>query len=195
VGERTGDTIDLIDPQPLFLPTRLNAAGRLAQSSSPDDSGAVFRLFEPDLSVPRGSSPAGLVALPEGVRTAGVAIRRFSRPYFSAFGRVDQTVLPLALRAAAVEVRDAATGRTVLQREVAVDDAVAEGGEPTAWPFWQPFEMMVAVEVDGMLGLPLVPAPGSGSEVVDAFFRRSFRALIRPDLALRPGYYRVLVGP
>ena len=195
VGEQTGETIDLIDPEPLFLPTRMNASDRIPDPLGSGDPGAVFRLFEPKLTVPAGTSPAGLVQLPEGVRTAGVAIQRFSRPYFSAFGQVTREVEPLRARAASLEIRDTATGELLVRREIGMEEARAAGGDPAQWPFWEPFDLLIAVEADGMLGPPLVPAPGSGSELVDSFFRQSLRPLIRPDLIVRPGYYRVLIGP
>jgi len=195
MGERTGENIDLIDPEPLFLPTRRNAGAKLSLNSETSDPGVFFRLFESNLSIPPGTSPAGLVTLPEGVRTAGVAIRRFSRPYFSAFGEVDERVEPLPGRAAMIAVTEAATGAPVLRREISLPAAASRGAEPSKWPLWEPFDMIVAVEPTGMLGIPLVPAPGSGVEAVDAFFRSHLRELVRPDLILPVGYYRVVVGP
>ncbi len=195
VGERTGENIELINPEPLFLPTRWNAATQVSVDEEGSGPGAIFRMEEPRLAFAKGVSPPGLVVKPEGVRTAGVAIRRFSRPYFSAMGEHDGTVDPLPARAAVVEIRDATTGAVLVQRSIPVAAVTDAGGDPRQWPFWEPFEMLLAVEPSGTLGLPLVPAPGSGVEAVDSFFRRSLRQLLRPDLLLPAGYYRVVVGP
>lgn len=195
VGERMGDNIDLIDPEPLFLPTRWNAGAKLSLDVGSADPGAVFKDFEPGLSVSPGRSPAGLVALPEGVRTAGVAIRRFARPLFLAFGEVDRKPEPVSPRVALIEVRDAATGLSVLRREISAAEVATQAGGAVKWPHWVPFSMLIVVEPTGMLGLPLVPAPGSDVEMVDAFFRTHLRGLLRPDLMLPAGYYRVVVSP
>lgn len=195
LGELMADNIELINPEPLFLPTHWNASSTVNLDAELDAPDTIFGLVEPELSVPPGRSPPGLVVIPEGVRTAGVAIRRFARPYFSAFGRVDREREVLPRRAGLLEVQVAATGEVVLRREVSVAEAVAAGADPRAWPLWEPFELLLAVESTGALGVPLVPAPGSGAEAVDQFFRSSLRALLRPELVLPAGYYRVVVGP
>lgn len=191
VGERADQGIELRDPKPIFLPTKRNAAVRGIVTGESRGPGEIFPLEPPRLTVPMGESPPGLVVMPEGVQTAGAALRRFSRPYFSAFGQVDEVPRLLRARVAMIEVQDATSGAVVHRMEVPMSAATAA----ETWPFWAPFEVLLAVESTGTLGPPLVPTPGSGAEVVDEFFRSSLRALLQPNLLLPAGYYRVEIGP
>lgn len=198
LGERADDEIEIRDPKAIFLPTRWNAATQEAGATDSRGPGEIFPLEEKPALVAPGASPPGLVTKPEGTRTAGVAIRRFSRPYFSAFGQEDRVVQRLPARAAALEVRSETTGALVWRTELTPAQVVAAGADPSKWPLWAPFEMLVAVEPTGTLGPPLVATPAFGAEAVEAvesFFRSALRSLLRPDLVLPAGYYRIAVGP
>lgn len=198
VGESPDEAIEVSDPKPIFLPTRWNATARNVSATDSRGPGDIFGLEERAPLIDRASSPAGLITEPEGVRTADVAIRRFSRPYFSALGQEDTSVQRLPPRVAGIEVCKATSGEVVLRLDLTGAEATAAGADVKRWPFWSPFEMLLTVEPTGTIGLPLVAAPGSGADVadvVDEFFRENLRTLLRPDLVLPAGYYRVVIGP
>jgi hypothetical protein len=194
-GERADEAIEVRDPKSIFLPTRRNAAARGASESDSRGPGDIFGLQERATLIEKASSPAGLLMMPEGAKTAAAAMQRFSRPYFSAFGQEDQPMPRLSARVAGIEVRTATSGEVVLKSELTTAQAEAAGAEAKRWPPWVPFEMLITVEPTGMVGLPLIAYPGSDADVVDEFFRANLRGLLRPDLVLPAGYYRVLIGP
>lgn len=189
------DALDLFDPAPLFLPTRWNAATR--ESSLADDRGPgeIFPMEPPRLTFKTGMSPPGLDALPAGIHTASEAIQSFSRPYFSAFGEVEHKVRQVTPRAGLLDVRLAISGDEVMTWEVPLSAVAESGADAAAWPGWEPFSIVVAVESTGTLGPPLIPAPGSGVEEVEKFFRSYLQNVFRPELRLPAGYYRIEVGP
>ena len=89
-----------------------------------------------------------------------------------------------------VEVRDAFTGRQLARLELSRDEAPGSA----EWPDWDPFEALVDVDQAGWQVPPLI-VRGSGSQVVDAFFRDYIRQQLRPQVEFGPGYYRILIGP
>ena len=198
VGEKTtgsesvlGVQLALFDPEPLFLPTRWNYASVENLVRDIREPGEIFSTYEPQLKVKPLASPPGLIVNPAGLESPKEAAATFPAPYLAGFGQVDPTYAQVQQRLAVIEVRSLATGEIVSRETVPVSAAAAPGD----WPWWDPFEALVTVDPTGVLGLPLVPWPGSGTEVVDSFFRGYLRTAMHLDLKLKPGTYRVLIGP
>lgn len=190
-GSLLSEQLLLFDNAPLFLPTEWNSATAENVTATGRAPGEIFEAYEPRLSMPAAQSPAMLELLPEGVASAREGVQRFDWNLFSAFGQVDKPAVVLEDRLAAIEVRSLETRKLVL--EVPVPRSTAP--EAGSWPDWTPFEMLAAVESAGVQAPPLVVQRGSGSGVVDAFFRSFVLRDLQLDLRLEPGYYRITVGP
>jgi hypothetical protein len=195
VGERADEAIEMRDPKPIFLPTRWNASAREVRALESGGPEEIFGLEPAVTMIAKDATPLGLAAAPQAVQTASDAVRQFPRDYFSAFGQEDAPLYRLPERAAGIEVRVAITGEAVYRTELSLAQLAAAGSDPKRWPLWAPFEVLINVDPTGPVGLPLVATPGSGAELVDAFFRDHLHALLQPHLVLPAGYYRVAIGP
>jgi hypothetical protein len=175
----------LLDPAPLFLPTRYSSARIDSPPAEPGGNFAPFPMkkafsdAELNLSLPAAApvprSPAdALAGDPPGAPFIG-------------FGQSNDIVQRIDRRAAYVEVLDAGTGRSVLG--VALADA-----QPPQGVAWQPMVLMAAVDSAGLVG-PLTPETRSGVEDVDTYFERYLADDFRIGQRLQPGFYRIIVGP
>ena len=163
------DEAVLLDPTPLFLPTKWNATQR---ELAPPDPGGRFQGFDaPKLSFAENELKLGLpapIAVPAGPAEAVAADA------------------PTAARGAFVEVRMAGNGRNVL--------AQAIPGAPPGRGGWAPVEFVARVDAAGLVG-PLVVTERSGLEEVDIFFANYLARTLRVGERLAPGFYRICVGP
>ncbi len=175
----------LLDPTPLFLPTKWNAAqneveareaGILAQGY--DTPKLTFKENELKLALPAPiETPASVAeAVAQDVRSA----------VFAGFGRVDSVVATPEPRGAFIEITLAGTGQKVIAQALAVRPP-GQGG-------WQPVEYHAKVDAAGLVGLPLVTAR-SGNDEVDLFFANYLARTLRIGERLEPGFYRISVGP
>jgi hypothetical protein len=176
----------LLDPTPLFLPTKFNSS---RVDYVPREPGGAFAGFPakltfsdselelhlpPDTAVP--STPAeALAGDPPGAPFIG-------------FDRADPVVEPVSPRIAYVEILDARTGRSVFGRPV--NDAKP----PVSARPWDPMEFVAAVDAAGLVG-PLVPTARSGVDEIDAYFGHYLADTLRVGQRLAPGFYRIVVGP
>ncbi len=178
------EDVALFDPATLFLPTRWNSSYVAKSVGEPASAFAGYppklvfaatapALARPILPVPT-SAAEGLADDPPGAPLLG-------------FGRADGAVAALAPRGAFVEVREAASGRPVM------DEALAAAVAPPE-ALWQPMEFLAAVDRAGLVG-PLVATVSSGALPVDAYFRRYLAETLRIGARLSPGFYRISVGP
>jgi len=174
---------ELFDPTPLFLPTRWNSTQKAAPRPEPDP----MRAYPPKLSgeLPLGfPGAAGVPERPEDLLSSDPA----GRP-FRGFGRTRDASPALPARRALVEITAVGTG--LLVRRLSVEDA-APPAAPGGW--WRPPEFLAAVDSAGLVG-PLVLTAGSGAENVDDYFRSYLEESLRVGDRLRPGIYRICVGP
>ena len=185
-----GEQLLLFDNAPLFLPTTWNAGAAENVAAANRSPTGIFEGFPTRLTVAELKSPQVLKLLPDGIESPveGIGLLHFN--LFSAFGRSDSELRALDPRLAHIEVWAAFSGRKLGSRVVR-RSALAEDSE---WPDWEPFEVLVDVNAAGGQAPPLV-VRGSGSGVVDAFFRSYIAQELRVDLSYGPGYYRLLVGP
>jgi len=188
VNERdqaVNDETVLLDPTPLFLPTKWNSTQRELASREP---GGRFQGYDtPKLSFSESELKLGLpspIVTPVGPAEAVAADAPTG--VLAGFGRSRLTVTAADSRGAFVEVELAATGRKVLAQAVSV--------VPPAKAAWQPVEYVARVDAAGLVG-PLVISARSGVEEVDSYFANYLIRTLRVGERLAPGFYRISVGP
>lgn len=175
----------LLDPTPLFLPTKWNAAQRILP---PPEVGARFQGYDtPKLTFAQNELKMGLpspIKVPASVAEAVQEDVRGSP--LVGFGRVDANPAPLKPRGAFVEVLSARTGQKVLTDTVLTP--------PPGSAVWQPLEYVIRVNAAGLVGRPMVTIR-SGVDDVDAFFANYLIRNLRIGERLDPGFYRISIGP
>jgi hypothetical protein len=188
VNERdqaVNDESVLLDPTPLFLPTKWNSTQRELTSREP---GGRFQGYDtPKLSFSESELKLGLpppIATPAGPAEAVAAAAPTG--VLAGFGRTNLAVTAADSRGAFVEVELAATGRKVLTQAVSV--------VPPAKAAWQPVEYVACVDAAGLVG-PLVVTERSGTEEVDSYFADYLIRSLRVGERFPPGFYRITVGP
>jgi hypothetical protein len=178
---------ELFDPTPLFLPTRRNVQPQHLSVGVAWEPEAAFAPIEPKLLFDENALALNFPAV---VATPARPVEALSvgtppRPLLG-LGRVDLAEEPLEARGGFVEVSAAGTGETVLAQ--ALPGAVPPAGD------WAPLEFLVAVNAVGLIGPPQL-MHGSGRDAVDAYFRAFLTEKFRLGARLRPGFFRVHIGP
>ncbi|MSU22496.1 MAG: hypothetical protein EXS32_01600 [Opitutus sp.] len=189
------DAATLLDPTPLFLPTKHNSAQKDVAPLEPGgtfqsyrippklnfaETGPEFRL-PPPVDAPARPTDA-LAADAPGVLLLGL-------------GRAEPPGVVLPARGAFVEIVAAGTGQQALPRQrLAQVQALAAAARPPAGRTWQPMEFLAAVDAAGLVG-PLVLTARSGVEEVDAYFQNYLVRTLRVGERLAPGFYRIGIGP
>lgn len=179
----------LFDTAPLFIPTRWNYLTRSEFSGYrlPETPPlfAAFPARAPELPY----SPERfrtLLAEPPRDHSRALAFRGSS--FFEGFGERRLKPRPLRDRLAALEVVSLPESRSVLKRELTLEDldGLPESG-------WMPVDFLIFIDSIGQVGRPY-SLGSSGSETVDGIL---LRWLSTSELALElvPGYYRVEIGP
>jgi hypothetical protein len=190
-GAASGADAALLDPDPLFLPTPYNASQpRLpalirrepGAASPPIPAKYVFSEQQAALAFPEN------VPLPE--RPVESLTYGKTQNTYDVVGRFAREEKPLAARFAVVEVLKAGTSRETFSAEL------TNGELPTAVATadWEPLELLAAVDVTGMVGLPVV-SRSSGVEAVDSFFKNYLARQFHLGERVPPGFYRLRVGP
>jgi hypothetical protein len=175
----------LLDPTPLFLPTKWNstqrdlprreAVGRFQGYDTPKFTFAENELklrLPPPIKVP--ASVAEAVA--EDIRASPLV----------GFGRKDSTIEPPPPRGGFVEIVETRTGRKVLAQSISTG--------PSGTAAWQPMEYLARIDAAGLVGRPVVTSR-SGVDEVDAFFANYLVRTLRIGERLEPGFYRISIGP
>lgn len=184
------EELALLDPTPLFLPTRWTSGGAVAARGVDQEPGTTFRDFgawlvfsdkHPTTSLRAGAEP------PEGALAALALIEDPARRMSIALGRRDGEVPRLPARAGRLEVIAAGDGRTRLELALVLPAELV--GED-----WAPVEFIALVDVEGLVGRPM--ALGStGSERLDAALPALLARDRRIGVSLGAGSYRLVVGP
>jgi len=175
----------LLDPTPLFLPTKWNSTQR---DFAPREPGGRFQGFDtPKFTFAENDLK---LVLPEAIKApdhpANVVADEAPAAPLVGFGRTDVPVVAPQPRGGYVEITTAATGRNVLAQPIAA--------EPPGKGGWQPMEFIARVDAAGLVG-PLVLTTRSGLEEVDSFFAKYLVRTLRVGERLAPGSYRIFVGP
>lgn len=175
----------LLDPTPLFLPTKWNATQRAV---APREIGGRFQGYDtPKLTFAESELKLGLstpIQTPASVAEAVAEDIRKSP--LVGFGRADEVSPPPVSRGPFVEVVSARTGQKVFTLPVAVT--------PPGAATWQPVEYLARVDAAGLVGRPAVTSR-SGVDEIDAFFANYLVRTLRIGERLEPGFYRISIGP
>ena len=211
------DEATLLDPKPLFMPTKWNASqkdvpppepGGTFQSfrfpAKPEFTDADLKLGRPDVvdSTTKPAVPAKLwtsIDLPDPVavpqKPADALTPDAPGALAMGFGRTGASVVPLPARAAMIEITTAETGEKPLPAQVMAQvQALTAAAHPPAGRPWQTMEFVAAIDAAG-LAAPLMMTTRSGADEVDAYFQNFLVRTLRLGERLAPGIYRISVGP
>ncbi len=189
-GGELRERLRLLDPTPLFMPgagagdalSGATAGVDRPGGSVTDTAGPVFLFSEAGpaknvLRAPLPDSPLAAFEIAAAPRwfdgLARNADREGGAAASLAAGRLD------------VYVQGAAACL------ISVDIPSAPASEPEVW---RPVELSVLVDAAGMVASPVVTT-GSGVLEIDERVRATLKQDILPRLRLRPGAYRLVVGP
>lgn len=178
---------DLLDFEPLFLPTSRNASINLGWSALVDRT-EPFAPMSPKLMISENDFPVVTAAAPEPLSEPLEMLERDSAGSFGAFGQITGPQAAVPKRAGRVEVYREGQLQPVAVQEIkenVIDEAVNNLGGLLEW-------RLVVGQV-GVVGQPLL-IRGSGLEGVDAAAMR-YLLNFAPQWGLPPGYYRVVMGP
>lgn len=202
------DEATLLDPTPLFLPTKWNTAQKKIEAPEPGGTFQSFRFpakpgfADTDLRLERADVPAKLwtsidLPTPVGVpeKPAHALAPDAPGALSLGFGRADAAVAAMPARGASVEIVSAGTGEAALSQQVMAQvQALAAEAKPPGGRAWQTMEFVAAIDAAG-LAAPMMMSAHSGVEEVDAYFRNFLVRTLRLGERLAPGFYRISVGP
>ena len=179
--------VDLLDPTPLFLPTKNNAGYAIGPRKFQMASQGNFQSFPPKLSNLVEGVELNFPPMVELPRTPadGLRVGLEPNPYRS-LGQIDEKAKALSSRLGYLQIVPAGGGQTFA--------LALSGVAEVSLGDWHPMEWMATIDRRGLVGnLALVVS--SGVEECDAFFRRYLTEKLRMGGRLQPGIYRLRVGP
>ncbi len=179
--------VDLLDPTPLFLPTRNNAGYAIEPRKLQMASQGNFQSFPPKLYNPPEGVELNFPPVVEMPATPAQGLRVGLEPNpYRSLGQSDEEIEALPSRLGYLEIVPAGGGQIL---------AVALPGKAeVSLGDWHPMEWMATIDRRGLVGnMALVVS--SGVEECDAFFRRYLTETLRMGGRLQPGAYRLRVGP
>jgi len=181
---------DMHDRMPLFLPTPRNArpGGVTVEEALQEPGLLVARPISGQLEYPEERASVDFpprVALPE--RQADVLAFTPEAIRFLGMGQVDRASADRPARTATIEVSRQGSGEPVLQEAIT-------GSLPLVESTWSPMELLVSVDVSGIVIPPFV-VKSSTVAAIDSFLREYVVSGARLGEKLPPGTYLVSVGP
>jgi hypothetical protein len=185
---RLKEEATLRDPTPLFLPTQWNASESSFATNPRREFTGSFQGYAPIMTFPETELKLALLPVtPVPARPADAfAAEKPSRPY-TGLGQTDRPVVSLEPRGAFIEVVAAGTGGPILAQP-------RPDARPPGDSSWQPLEFLVAVDRKGIVGPPVLTA-SSGTAAVDGYFANYLVDILRLGERVRPGFYRISIGP
>lgn len=179
----------LRNPEPLFLPTVVNAGqvGALSDDERNEPVAAfqnfpwepVFAERDPTVNFPP------VIELPAGP-IAALQLES-SRDAFDDMGRRDVEIPSLPARLGHMEVARASDGTVQLEMELPEVEGVPAGD-------WAPLELLAAVDITGLIGQPVV-MKSSGLGPLDEWMVTHLARNIKLGYRLDPGIYHISIGP
>ena len=183
------------DLTPLFLPTQRNAAPQPVPRREPGESyldtqQARYTFGPADPAVGNDLPPVAAVGGKSPGRATALDTYDTEAPItpLVGYGRQPADPLPLESRGALLEVTLLATGRVVFAQPLPLD------AKPATDQPWKPAEFSAVVDATGLVA-PLSTVSSSRLEEVDNHFKNYLARTYRIGDRLRPGLYRVTVGP
>ena len=190
-GRGTDDEVlreraELLDPTPLFFPTKWNFGQSPLRESMRRQPGQVFGsieakfVFDDQNMKSYGIEPS---VAPE--KLSDVLVQGNEAP-LAGLGQADVQRPALVERSSFVEVRGLVNGEIIIEQSL--KNILVPRSD------YIPLEFLVVVSSAGVVGDLVLTSP-SGWEEVDNFFRTYLVKSFRLGERLNPGRYRVLVGP
>ncbi len=178
----------LRDPSPLFLPSQWSASSDVLRGDVWRDPQASFQDFAPKLKFAESRLALQMPAAVAVPARAGEAfdVEQSRRP-FAGFGQSGEEVEALPSRVAFLEVVSAGDGQRVISQPLV--NAAPPGDVP-----WRPLEFLVALDVRGVVGAPVL-TESSSVAAVDGYFQDYLLKVLHLGERLGPGFYRVGIGP
>ena len=190
VGSEARERLRLLDPTPLFMPGKWEIevdAGVPPLNDRP--GGEVAMPFAPSL-VFSDVRPAREVLVSRVVGTPLEAASLVALPrWFRGMARMDGEQLPETVNRMSGRVDVYLVGAAGILQTFAYEAATIASDAP-----WRPVELQVLVDEAGEVVAPMVKT-SSGVETVDERVCELTRDEWLPRLLLRPGNYRLVVGP
>lgn len=186
-GDGLRERLWLLNPSPLYMPVA-DSAGPSGLPERP--GGRAAEMFSPELLYPE-RRPGAVILKPAIPATAAVAAADLADArWFKGMTRSgdvgDAPVVP-AVRAARLTLY-----KQGVARAEAVFDLVADSVLGSV--VWRPVELIVVIDAIGAVSKPTMAA-SSGEERADERIREVVGREFLSKLSLRPGIYRVEVGP
>ncbi|GHC10948.1 hypothetical protein [Cerasicoccus arenae] len=178
---------ELLDFEPLFLPTARNASVYLGWSELVERT-EPFSALPPRLLINDGQFPSRADQFVEPIDKPLDMLERDTAGSFGAFGQVSGTQEALPYRAGTLEVYREDDSQVTLVKELEsgiIDESVSNLSGVLEW--------RLAVGEIGIVGQALL-IKGSGLEAVDAAAAQ-YLLQKAPEWGLPEGYYRVVIGP
>lgn len=176
----------LFDPSPLFFPAWADSGGGDASSAKPS---VAAQNFPPAFRYP-DTAPAGRFFRPaEAVSAVSTAQAMASARWFEGLARIADLPPEVAkpVRGAQVDIYVAGESERMRSYQIGDRELVSTG-------IWQPAEFMLLISDAGAFASPVL-VRGSGVDDVDERIRSIVVSELLPTLLLRPGLYRLEVGP
>ncbi len=188
-GTALREKLQLLDPSPLFMPTGESEGPGGPEGVPGHAQGNATGDFPPALRFPQTAPAAGILRPEVPATPLDAAEKLAEKRWFDGLARQSDAAASeaSAVRVARVDVY--ALGE--VERVVAVDLAKASGLGGTAW---RPLTLTVLMDAAGAVTQPVV-ATSSGIDEVDERIRWIVGHELLPRLRLRPGIYRLEVGP
>ncbi len=191
-GEAANEILEeeamLRDPSPLFLPSQWSASADVLRGDIWRDPQTSFQDFPPKLKFAETRLALPMPAVAAVPTRAGEAfdVEQAKRP-FAGFGQSGAEVNALPGRMAFVEVVSAGDGQRLISQPL------VNAAPPEDVP-WRPLEFLVAVDVRGVVGSPVL-TESSTVAAVDGYFQDYVVKVLHLGERLDPGFYRVGIGP
>ncbi|KXU35309.1 hypothetical protein AXK12_05535 [Cephaloticoccus capnophilus] len=178
------------DPSPLFLPTRWNAGAVDMPETILQEAEELFEDYAPQLSFAREGIGSGLLGNTDSaeLRAAELVFSDEDGVGLSVIGRGAEEPARLPERSGRLEVRETATARRVVVRDLVPPTTPAGAAN------WQPLELAAVIDAAGLVG-PVTLVHSSGVEAVDEFFRDYVVSGLHLGERVGPGVYQILAGP
>jgi hypothetical protein len=181
--------LELLDPTPLFMPRGELADGIVPAQPGSRPGGRVGELFSPAILFPESGAGREVLA-PSGPKTVFDGLDSVTRArWFDGLAHSalapSEPVSPV--RAARVEIYRDGDSIPLAGLDIGSFAAALPAG-------WRPVELSLLVNEAGAVARPLITT-GSGSDEMDERLRQTVTTDVMRKVRLRPGIYRIWVGP
>jgi hypothetical protein len=181
------ETAELFDTAPLILPTKWNYASDLSgMRLREEDSAVLFAPFPPELALRDPGAFKSLGVVRSKIIRPEDLLSRGKMQFFKNFGALVDAGVPVPMRSGFIEISSLLDGGVVRSMRIA-GELAGLGEDLSMWVFH------VVIDPIGAVGEALM-VRGSGSEEADREVRDYLNSL-QALAGIRPGYYRVTIGP